>query len=286
LGCLPVDEPLAIVAGDGALPRLLARDCARRQRRFAVVLFGRFRPDWVAPYPVIEAEFEKPGRLFKALGHGGFRHVTFAGSMQRPRLRLLRSDMKFLRLAPGILNAMKAGDDTTLRTVISIFEAEGLTVVGGQDVLENLLVPAGVQTVAKVSGDDWADIRRACAIARALGKMDVGQGAVVAQGVCLGVESIQGTDAMLDWAAHTGGPFRVNPKGAKGVLVKVPKPDQDRRVDMPAVGPETMAGAHTAGLAGVAVQAGGVLVLGLQETISKANELGLFFLGFTPDEAE
>ncbi|MEM7440350.1 MAG: UDP-2,3-diacylglucosamine diphosphatase LpxI [Pseudomonadota bacterium] len=283
---LAADIPLAIVAGDGALPRLLAHDCARRGRPFAVVLFSGFRPDWVDRHPVIEAEFEKPGRLFKALGKGGFQHVTFAGSMQRPQLSLLRSDLKFLRLAPTIFSAMKSGDDTTLRTVTSIFEAEGMTVVGAHDVLENLLAPTGLQTVTKFSKDDWADIKRAFAIAKASGKMDVGQGAVVAQGICLGVESIQGTDAMLGWVAQTGAPFRLKPKGARGVLAKAPKPGQDWRVDLPAIGPETMEAAAKAGLAGVAVQAGGILVLGLEETVDKANELGLFFVGITPDEAE
>lgn len=282
---LPGDKPLAIVAGDGDLPRLLAQDCARRERRFAVVVFGGFQPDWAEHYTVIEAEFEKPGRMFRQLHEGGFGHVTFAGAMQRPQLRLLRSDFKFLRLAPTIYSALKDGDDTTLRAITTIFEAEGIEIVGAHDVLENLLAPVGVQTLAKLSKEDWSDIKRAFAIAKASGKMDVGQGAVVAQGICLGVESIQGTDAMLDWVARTGDQYRINPKGAKGVLAKAPKPGQDWRVDLPAVGPATMVAAANAGLAGVAVQAGGILVLGLEETIEKANELGLFFVGITPDEA-
>lgn len=283
MGSLPTDYPLAIVAGDGALPRLLAEDCQRRDRSFAVVLFGGFRPDWTLGLPVIEAEFEKPARLFKALSEGGFAHVTFAGSMQRPQLRPLRFDWKFLRLAPTILPAMKAGDNTTLATVTAIFEAEGLTVVGAHDVLESLLAPAGVLTVAKISKPDWADIRRAFDIAEASGKLDVGQGAVVAQGLCLGVESIQGTDAMLDWVAQTGQAFRPDPRGARGVLAKRPKPGQDWRVDLPAIGPATMDKVAAAGLAGVAVQAGGILILGQEETVEAANRQGLFLVGVARD---
>lgn len=280
---LGAEHPLAIVAGDGALPRLLAQDCLRRDRRFTIVLFGGFRPDWTADLPVIEAEFERPGRLFKTLASGGFSHVTFAGSMQRPQLRWHKFDLKLLRLAPTLLPAMKAGDDTTLRAITAVFEAEGLTIVGAHDVLESLLAPAGLQTVAKITKADWADIRRGFDIAQASGKLDVGQGAVVAQGVCLGVESIQGTDAMLDWVARTGAQYRVDPKGAKGVLVKAPKPGQDWRVDLPAIGPGTMHSVANAGLAGVAVQAGGILVLGLEETVDAANQLGLFLVGVARD---
>lgn len=283
MGGLPVDKPLAIVAGDGALPRLLAEDCLRRERRFTIVLFAGFRPDWTAELPVIEAEFEKPARLFKALKAGGFSHVTFAGSMRRPQLRPLRFDWKFLTLAPTILPAMKAGDNTTLNTVTAIFEAEGMEVVGAHDVLESLLAPAGVLTVAKISKADWADIRRGFDIAEASGRLDVGQGAVVAQGICLGIESVQGTDAMLDWVARTGEGFRPDRRGAKGVLVKRPKPGQDWRVDLPAIGPKTMEKVAAAGLGGVAVQAGGILVLGIAETVEAANRHGLFLVGVARD---
>lgn len=285
MGGLSADAPLAIVAGDGALPRLLAEECRRRGRPFAVVLFGGARPDWCADYQVIAAEFEKPGRLFRALRRGGLRHVTFAGAMQRPRLSLLRSDLTFLRLAPTIFSALKSGDDSTLRTITAIFESQGLTVVAAHDVLETLLMPAGLLTVEKITRGDWADIRRAFEIAQGSGRMDVGQGAVVAQGICLGVESIQGTDAMLDWVAQTAAPFRLDPRGPKGVLAKAPKPGQDWRIDLPTIGPGTMVAAARAGLGGVAVEAGGILVLGLEETVAMANEHGLFLVGVARDSS-
>lgn len=278
--------PLAIVAGEGDLPRLLAQDCVRRARDYVVVLFAGFSPDWAANLPRIEAEFEKPARLFKALKRGGFAHVTFAGSMQRPQLRPLKFDWKFLKLAPSLLPALKSGDDVTLRTITAIFESEGLQIVGAHDVLQSLLAPVGIQTIAKIGKADWADIKRGFEIAETAGKLDVGQGAVVAQGICLAVESIQGTDVMLRFVADTGAAYRVDVNGAKGVLCKVPKPGQDWRVDLPSIGPRTIENAAKAGLAGVAVQSGGVLVLGLEETITKANELGLFLVGVSRDGDE
>lgn len=278
------NTPLAIVAGDGDLPRLLAEDCARSGRDYVIVLFAGFSPEWVADRPVIKAEFEKPARMFKSLKRSGFAHVTFAGAMQRPQLSMLKFDLKFWRLAPKLLPAMKSGDDVTLRTITAIFEAEGMQVIGAHDVLESLLAPSGIQTVAKLTNADWADIKRGMDIAQASGRMDVGQGAVVAQGICLGVESVQGTDAMLGFVGQTGDAFRLDPKGAKGVLCKVPKPGQDWRVDLPSIGAGTMVSAANAGLAGVAVQAGGVLVLGLEETVAKADELGLFLVGVARDD--
>ncbi|WP_069299399.1 LpxI family protein [Neptunicoccus sediminis] len=272
-------KPLAIVAGDGDLPKLLAEECQRSGRDYVLVLFAGFSPEWTKGLPVIEAEFEKPARMFKALKKRGFDHVTFAGAMQRPQLRPLKFDWKFLRLAPSLLPAMKAGDDVTLRTITAIFQSEGIEVIGAHDVLATLLAPSGVQTVAKLSKADWIDIKRGFDIAEASGRLDVGQGAVVAQGICLAVESIQGTDAMLRFVAETGEAFRLDKKGAKGVLCKLPKPGQDWRTDLPSIGPATMEAAAQAGLAGVAVQAGGVLVLGLEQTIAKADELGLFLVG-------
>ena len=279
-------QPLAIVAGEGDLPRLLAEDCIRAGRDYVVVLFGGFAPDWTQDQPVIAAEFEKPARLFKALKKGGFSQVTFAGAMQRPQLRPLKFDLKFWKLAPTLLPAMRAGDDVTLRTITAIFEAEGLMVVGAHDVLESLLMPSGVQTVAKMSKADWADIRRGFDIAQAVGRLDVGQGAVVAQGICLAVESIQGTDEMLRFVARTGDRFRLDSKGTKGVLCKAPKPGQDWRVDLPSIGPATLDAVAAAGLGGVAVQAGGVLVLGLAQTVERANRLGLFLVGVARDDGD
>lgn len=277
--------PLAIVAGDGDLPKLLVDECQRNDRAYIVVLFAGFSPDWAEGLPRLEAEFEKPARMFKALHKGGFTCVTFAGAMQRPHLRPLKFDWKFLKLAPTLLPAMKSGDDVTLRTITAIFESEGLQVVGAHDVLESLLAPSGVQTVAKLSKMDWSDIKRGFDIAQASGRLDVGQGAVVAQGICLAVESIQGTDAMLRFVAETGDAYRLDRNAARGVLCKVPKPGQDWRVDLPSIGPATVEAAARAGLAGVAVQAGGVLVLGLEQTIAKADELGLFLVGVGRDDA-
>ncbi len=271
--------PLAIVAGRGVLPRLIAEDCARRGRPYRVVLFEGVDLDWVGDHPTLAAVFEKPGRLFSDLRAAGCGEITLAGGIKRPDLNPLRFDLKFLRLAPRVLANLRAGDDATLRFVAEVLEAEGLKLLAPHEILADLLMPAGVLTRARPSEADRADADRAAAIVAALGAVDVGQGAVVAQGLCLGLESIQGTDALLDFVARTGAAFRPDPRGARGVLFKAPKPGQDWRIDLPAIGPETVRGAAAAGLAGIVVQAGGVMVLGRPETVEAADAAGLFLWG-------
>ncbi|MCF6304491.1 MAG: UDP-2,3-diacylglucosamine diphosphatase LpxI [Rhodobacteraceae bacterium] len=269
---------IAIIAGNGVLPRLLTEECIRLDLPYVIVLFEGISPDWAKNHPVQPAIFEKPGRLFKALRKAGVSQITMAGGMGRPQLNPLRFDSTGLRLAPVVMNALKKGDGDTLSVVAALFEAEGFNVVGAHHLLESLLAPSGVLTKASPSDEDQSDISRAIEIVTALGHADVGQGAVVAQGICLGLESIQGTDAMLQFVAAN--PHRLPDKnGAKGILLKAPKPGQDWRTDLPAIGPDTFALAAKAGLAGVVVQAGGALILGLDETIAAADDLGLFLLG-------
>ncbi len=280
-----IGDAIAIVAGDGVLPRLIAEDFARRGQPYRVVVFEGVSLDWLQKHPVIHAVFEKPGRLFADLRKAGCKSVTFAGGMIRPRLSPLRFDFKGLRLAPMLFKALKSGDDDTLRIVSSIFETEGFRIHAPHELLAELLARPGVHTKAQPSADDKRDAARAAEIVRAIGQVDVGQGAVVAQGICLATESIQGTDQMLSFVAKTGEMYRPDPEGSKGVLLKAPKPGQDWRVDLPAIGPETMNSAHAAGLAGVVVEAGGVLILGLEDTVARADALGLFLWGRAQSDA-
>jgi DUF1009 family protein len=271
--------PIAIVAGTGALPRLVAEACARRGRPYRVVVFEGTSLDWLAGHPVIHAAFERPGRLFEELGAAGCRAVTFAGGMRRPKLNPMRFDLTAMRLAPRILAGLKGGDDAALRLIAEVFEREGMRVEPPEALAGDILMPEGVPTRAGPAEADRADAARAAAIVSALGGADVGQAAVVAQGICLGVETIQGTDALLGFVAATAAPFRPDPAGARGVLYKAPKPGQDLRLDLPAIGPETVAGAARAGLAGIAVAAGGVMVIDREATIAAADAAGLFLWG-------
>jgi UDP-2,3-diacylglucosamine hydrolase len=270
---------LAIIAGRGDLPKLLAQECRATGRAFCVVRLPGVALDWASDAPLIEARFEKLGALFAAMRNNGCGDVVFAGGVDRPNFRPEAFDAKTLEIAPKLLPKIGKGDDTTLRAIAEVFENEGFVVVGADKVLAGLSASSGAMGAHHPSDEDSQDINRAVEVVAALGKVDVGQGAVVAQGLCLGLESLQGTDKMLEFVAQTGKNLRPVADGAKGVLFKGVKPGQDRRMDMPAIGPATIKLASAAGLAGVAVQAGGVLVLERDQTIKTANQLGLFLFG-------
>lgn len=268
---------LGVIAGEGALPRLLAEERRRAAAPYLVCAFEGLVPDWIAAHPHAVVPFEKPGALFRALRDAGAEQVVFAGGMRRPSLNPLRFDMKAAKLAATVLPMLGKGDDALLRGLASVFESEGFEMIGAHDLVDDLLAPDGVLSARAPSETDRADIARAAELAVLIGGADVGQAAVVARGLCLGLESIQGTDFMLRAIAET--PEALRPPRPSGVLFKGPKPGQDWRLDLPAIGVDTVRAAHRAGLSGVALRSGGVLILGRAETVAEADRLGLFLCG-------
>jgi DUF1009 family protein len=271
---------LAVIAGRGSLPGLLLTECLRTARPCLVVSFaGVEGMSLPAGVPAFAARFERLGDMFAALKAEDVGAVVFAGGMERPHLDPAACDADTLAILPELLPHLGKGDDATLRAIAAIFERRGFRVEAAHDLIADLVAGEGAFTRAVPTADDLADAQRARRIAEALGAVDAGQGAVVAQGICLGAETIQGTDAMLDFVAATGARFRPDPTAARGVLWKGPKPSQDLRMDMPAIGPETVHRAAAAGLAGIAVAAGGTLILDREATIRAADETGLFLVG-------
>ena len=267
---------VGVVAGRGTLPAHLARSLAARGSPVVLAAMEGTQVENPEDRPLIRFRVEKLGALFKALKAEGVSELVVAGGVQRPKLDPTQFDFKTMTLAARFLPALKAGDDGLLRTVIGIFEAEGFAVRAAHEIAPDLLPPEGVATRAQPSERDRKDAARAARIVAALAAADVGQGAVVAQGQALAVEALPGTDAMLAWVAGPAGAARPDPAGGRGVLFKGPKPGQDRRIDLPAIGPATVAGAAAAGLAGIAVEAGGVMILDRAETIAAADAAGLF----------
>ncbi|PTX48593.1 hypothetical protein IQ03_02323 [Gemmobacter caeni] len=263
----------AIIAGAGHLPAALA---AALPSPLVCTLDG-FTPAGLAVDQLFRVERLVP--FLRALEDAGVTRVVFAGAVQRPRLDPSLFDQGTAQMVPRLLAAMQAGDDATLREVVAIFEEAGFAVVGAQEVAPDLVPGPGILCGTPGASDE-RDAARAAAIVAALGAVDVGQGAVVAQGLCLAVEALPGTDAMLDWVAQTA--RRPDPNGAKGVFYKAPKPAQDRRIDLPALGLETLKRAHAAGLAGIAFEAGGVILLDRTAMIAEADRLGLFLWAREP----
>lgn len=269
-------DKLAIISGRGDLPRLLAEECRTCGRDYTVVTFEHTKQDWAQAHPFISAIFEQPGKLFSQLHNSNYTEVVMAGAMERAPIDFSRLDEKGRDLAGILATTAKAGDDRTLSSIIKFFEANNFKVVAAHEILSELIPNSGVLTSLAPTNNDIFDTKRAAEIVDALGHVDVGQGAVVAQGICLGLESIQGTDKMLEFVRKTRDGFAHDPNGGLGVLLKAPKPGQDLRVDLPAIGPNTVQNVRDAGLSGIAIEAGGVMILNRGETVSLANQLGIF----------
>lgn len=271
---------LGVLAGRGALPRLVAEAERRRGGEVFVVALRGFAEEWVADWPSARSGLGQVGRVFSLLRGAGCDRVCFAGGLSRPSLFSLRFDLTALRVAPLMARLLRKGDDGLLRGLAAIFESRGFRMVGAHELLGDLVAPAGAIGARPPLERDYEDIARAAEIVAALGRVDVGQGAVVARGRCLALEAVQGTDAML--ASLKGEKRRGGAPIPSGVLYKAPKPGQDLRMDMPAIGPETMRRAAEAGLNGVAVQAGGVIVLDVAATAQAADAAGVFLYGWEP----
>ncbi|WP_339852454.1 LpxI family protein [Roseovarius nubinhibens] len=220
-------------------------------------------------------QLEKIGSLFHAMKSAGVTRMVFAGHLARPAINPAECDAQMMSIAPRIMQALPKGDDALLREVIAIFEEQGFAVVGAHELLPELLVESGLALGPAPSKAEEADVARAIEILSHMSPLDIGQGCVVAGGQCLGIETVQGTDAMLGFVAGTPEALR---RGQKGVYVKAPKRGQDLRVDMPAIGANTVEAVAKAGLAGLVVAADQVMMIDRKTTLEALEKTGVFLV--------
>ncbi|WP_309604728.1 UDP-2,3-diacylglucosamine diphosphatase [Phenylobacterium sp.] len=275
-------QKLGLIAGGGTLPVEIAEHCRRSGRPLFVIRLKGFAGQALAPYAGAEVGMAELGKCFKALKRAGCQAVCLAGNVARPDFASLIPDFRGLAVLPAAIAAARKGDDALLRLLLGEFEKEGFTVEGAHQVMDDLGLPAGQLGLIAPSEENLGDVARALEVARAIGAMDIGQGAAVCRGLVLAVEAAEGTDAMLARVADLPEALRGRPGACAGVLAKAPKPMQETRIDLPTIGPATVRGVARAGLAGIVGEAGGLIVLERETVIELADELGLFILGVEP----
>lgn len=265
---------LGIIAGDGRLPEQLLEACRAQGRETFVLSFDDIKS------PVLMAHEHNAvvrlGAIGEALSHlrnAGVKEVVMAGRVRRPPLSSLKPDAAGLKLLGRMSTAFLGGDDAMLRTIITFLEDEGFAVVGADDILIDLVSPQGLLGSVAPNKQDLADIAKGLRVAKAIGVHDIGQAVVVENSYVLGVEGPEGTDALVARCAS----LKNSPNA--GVLVKAKKPSQESRVDLPTVGPHTVEVVHKAGLRGIAVEAGGSLILDREQVVARADTLGIFVMG-------
>jgi DUF1009 family protein len=279
--------PLAVICGAGSLPFAVADAVGKRGRR--AVLFairGWADPQRVAAYPHHWAALGQFGWFCRVARQEGCRDVVLIGSLVRPAIWRIRPDLKTLLLLPRMVGLFRGGDDHLLSGVAKIFEEHGFRLVGAHEIAPDIVMPEGALGRRQPSERDHADIAMGLALLNATSPFDVGQAAVVADQRVLAIEAAEGTDHMLARIAELRQSGRVAAPAGRGVLVKAMKRGQDRRVDLPSIGPLTVAGAARAGLAGIAVVAGGTIVAEPQRIGAAADAEGLFVIGVRDPMAE
>lgn len=257
---------LGIIACAGALPVLIA------EHHPEALCFGLKGVPNDLKCDVDVHQIEKIGGLFAAMKDQGVERVVLAGSLTRPPLNPAEFDPVIMAFAPRLLGALQAGDDALLRQVIGFFEEQGFTMLGAHELVPELTAETDLHHGPEIRKANTADISRAQNILAALSPLDVGQGCVVSNGQCLGIETLQGTDALLRFVSETDESRHT--KG--GVLVKAPKQGQDLRVDMPAIGPKTVQAVKEARLDGIVIEAGRVMILEREKTLAEIEKAGLF----------
>jgi UDP-2,3-diacylglucosamine hydrolase len=269
---------LGIIAGGGVLPAKIAAAAQAAGRQVYIVgLEGFADPAVLRPWPHEIHRLGAAARIIAALRQHGCQDLVMIGPVRRPSLLDLRPDTEAAKLLARIGRAAFAGDDGLLAAVIRVLTEEGFRVLGAQEIMREVVAPAGILTRIRPDAQAMADIDRGVRVARLLGSADVGQGCVVQQGLVLALEAIEGTDAMLMRA----GTLRRD--GVGGVLVKLAKPGQDTRADLPAIGPDTVRNAAAAGLRGVAFEAKATILAEREACLAAADAAGLFLIGLDPE---
>ncbi len=272
--------PLAILCGSGAFPLEVAAEARRAGREpFLIGVVGS-TDTAIEAFPHVWLRMGEVGKLFAALKERAVSEMVMIGAMTRPEFADLRLDWGAVKRAAELAQLFRRGDNGLLVGLADIFEREGVRIVGAHEVAPRLAAPLGLLGARPVSSEDRSDIGLGARLLGVMSGFDAGQGAVVAAGRVLAIEAAEGTDAMLARIAELRSSGRLRHKGPAGALVKAPKRGQDLRLDMPAVGPNTIAGAARAQLRGIALAAGRVLVAERERCAREADAAGLFVCGF------
>lgn len=274
---------IAVIAGGGALPVAVVRTLvARGEQPLVAVVAGEAVTADFAGADCFTVEIEELAPLMARLRKEGVGRVVLAGNIERrPRLLSIKWSLRLLKSLPRAAASLLGGDDKLLRAVIGVMEANNIHVVGAHEITPDLLTPLGVMTWRAPNSHDYRDIEAGAQAARAIGLLDIGQAAIAIGGRAIALEGIEGTDGLLERTVGLRGHGRLAGKTG-GALVKCFKPQQDRRADLPAIGPDTIPAAQAAGLAGIALDAGRTFMLDFERTVAAADAAGLYIVGIEP----
>jgi hypothetical protein len=256
---------LGIVAGGGKLPGKLVEFCnSRNIETFVVGFENQTDPDLMVHE---QTRLGAAGQIINILRSHDFHDLVMIGSIKRPKLSELRPDLRTAAFFAK-LGLRALGDDRLLKAIRAELEDEGFNIHGVHEIMDDLLMPQGVLGRLEPNDSQKLDIAVGLKASKKIGEEDIGQSVVVLNGEVLGVEDDNGTNALIKRSAEQG-----------AILVKSKKPQQDRKLDMPTIGPETVKLCASLGYAGIAAESGEVLVVDREDMIKSANDSNLFLVG-------
>ena len=273
---LPPAAKLGIIAGTGDLPRTLINACLSQHRPFFVLALEDTTPEeTVADIPHAWVRIGALGKALNVLRNEGCEELVLAGRVTRPKLSAIRPDLKGTKLLTRLGSNLLTGDDALLSSIVQFLEEEGFRVVGADQIVQELLTPEGL--IGSIYPDKRAqgDIEFGAKIARSVGALDIGQSVIVQNHLVLGVEAMEGTDELIRRCVY------LKPEEKGGVLVKVKKPNQEGRIDLPTIGVHTIQMLAEGKFAGLAIEAGASLILDRRAVARTADQLGVFIIGFS-----
>ena len=271
-------QKLGIIAGGGSLPAYLISICKDKGiEPFIIGFEGQTDAALMNGHKHQWMEFGAVGKIISFFKSNGVTDLVMIGGVKRPPLTEIKPDLKAVKILSRIgLRAL--GDNNLLSVLKGELESEGFTLHGIQDFCDGLLVEEGTLGRFKPKDDDWVDIEFGLKVSQEIGALDIGQSVIVQNSMIVGVEAVEGTDALIDRCAA------LQQKGRGGILVKTRKPQQDKALDMPTIGVQTIMNAHKAGLAGIVLHADNVIGVDIKTVAKYADKYKLFVIGAPIDE--
>ncbi len=270
------DGPIGLIAGQGELPLLLAKKLKQEGRELFIILVkGEADPSDYKEFSTETVAITKIGKFLKLLKQNNCRTVTLCGPVNRPNFKNILPDAQGMKLLTRIGGALSKGDDGLLRAITEFIEENGFKVVGPHELENSFLTSSGTLGTYNPTEQDLDDIAKGREVLEVIGRLDIGQAVVVRNGYVLAVEAAEGTKSMLERCST------LKWEEPAGVLVKLPKPEQELRADMPAIGVATVSQARKAGLKGIAIEAENTLLIDKDNIIKAADDAGLFLFALS-----
>ncbi len=272
-------DKLAIIAGSGSLPQQVLEDSIKNGWDVHVLSFGSDLPENSKNFKIVQFKTVSLSKVINYLKYNHIKNLVMVGYINRPDNILTVLNLRYLFLLLKYFRVLNSGDSKLLTSIIRVLENKGFNVIGAHQISNNLTLKKGVYSKIKPSANDNKDILLAYKTAKIIGNLDIGQGVIVSKNRVLAVEGAEGTNLMLEKIIT----INSNKKVKTGLLLKTSQNIQDKRVDLPTVGPETIHLIAKAGLKGIAITSDDILIIKLKEVVELINSYNLFFVVMEDD---